>query len=131
MSTRPKILIVSWDRALLQARELILGIYFETATAGKMAEAQLLILSNAFEPIVICDMLSDRDCREIENLIHCQNPRPAAMLLLAPGQKRADAIIGKRLSYQTGPLKLLLQCAELLGCKIKPRQGARSRMAAA
>jgi hypothetical protein len=96
-----------------------------------MAEAQKLILGNAFDLIVFCDTLSDRDCREIENLLDSQDPRPQGIFLVGPGQKRTAAVSGKRLSYQTGPMTLLLQCAELLRCKIGPSHAARSHMAAA
>ena len=114
MSTHSQILIVSRDQMLLQTRRLILGTYFEVESAGRMSEAGYILSRHDFDLIVLCDTLSDAECRQIADMVQGQRPRPALLSLLGPGTKNHDRQVGRKLSLTGGPLQLLKECADLL-----------------
>src|ERR1700676_4679012 len=75
MNALPQILFVGRDRSLLQAHRLILGTYFDVEAAGRVSEACGLISRQDFDVIVMCDTLSEQECRQIADLVRDQSPQ--------------------------------------------------------
>lgn len=119
MNTHSQILVVSRDRMLLQTRQLILGTYFEVQTAGRISEAGSILSKHEFDLIVLCDTLSDPERRQIADMVRDQHPKPTLLSLLGPGTKDHDPAIGRKLSCNGGPLQLLRECADVLGCDLR------------
>lgn len=122
MHTHSQILVVSRDRMLLQTRRLILGTYFEVEGAGRVSEAGSILSEHEFDIIVLCDTLSPAECTQIANMVREQTPHPTLLSLLGPGNKNANIPIGRKLPCGSGPLQLLKECAELLGCDLRGKQ---------
>jgi hypothetical protein len=122
MSTdHSQILVVSRDQMLLQTRRLILGTYFDVQGAGRMSEAGSILSKREFDVIVLCDTLSNEDCKKIADLVHDQKPQPTLLSLLGPGTHE-DRTIGRKLTLKGGPLDLVRECANLLGCDLHNKQ---------
>ena len=119
MNSHSQILVVSRDRMLLQTRRLILGTYFEVAAAGRMSEAGSILSAHDFDLIVLCDTLSDSDCQQIAEMVRGQVPQPTLLSLLGPGARARDRNVGRELSLPGGPLQLLQECANVLGCDLR------------
>jgi len=122
MSTHAQILVVSRDRMLLQTRRLILGTYFDVEAAGRMSEAGSLLAERDFDLIVLCDTLSEAECRQIADMVRDQRPSPTLLSPLGPGTRGHYRGIGRNLALSGGPLQLLRECADVLGCDIRGKQ---------
>lgn len=122
MNHHSDILVVSRDRMLLQTRRLILGTYFQVEAAGRLSEAGMLLSQQDFDLIVLCDTLSDAECLRIAEMVRDQKPRPTLLSLMSPGHGRSDAIVGRKLPCGGGPLRLLKECADVLGFDMRGKQ---------
>jgi DNA-binding NtrC family response regulator len=118
MHSHSQILVVSRDRTLLQIRRLILGTYFEVEAAGRMAEAGMILSKRNFDVIVLCDTLTEADCRQIADLVHDKNPHPTLFSLLGPGNGNKGSPVAMK-AVDGAPLELLKQCAAVLGCDLR------------
>jgi DNA-binding response OmpR family regulator len=114
MHDHSQILVVSHDQLLLQTRRLILGTYFEVESAGRLSEAGMMLSKRDFDVIVLCDTLSESECRQIADLVRNQRPQPTLFALLGPGNHHKNSLAGSR-SVDGAPLELLKECAEVLG----------------
>jgi hypothetical protein len=121
MNTLPQILVVGRDRMLLQAHRLILGTYFDVEAAGRVSEACGLISRQDFDVIVMCDTLSEGECRQIADMVRDQSPQSTLFSLLGPGNRDATSTFGRTIA-DAGPLQLLKECAELLGFDLQGKQ---------
>lgn len=118
MHSHSQILVVSRDQTLLQTRRLILGTYFEVEAAGRMSEAGMILSKRDFDVIVLCDTLTETDCRQIADLVHDQNPHPTLFSLLGPGNMHKGSPVAMK-AVDGAPLELLKECAEVLGCNLR------------
>ncbi|HWE84377.1 MAG TPA: hypothetical protein VG267_05500 [Terracidiphilus sp.] len=114
MNAHSQILLVSRDRMLLQTRKLILGTYFEVASAGRLSEVGSILSQQAFDLIVLCDTLSNDERRQIADMVRNQTPKPTLLSLLGPGNMSDRPAVGRELSCD-GPFQLLKDCADVLG----------------
>lgn len=117
----PQVLMVSRDDILLHTRQLILGAFFEVRTAGRMREAEELISRRRFDLIVLCYTLSEKECRQVLDLIAEQKPRPSVLMLTALGSRPAEPQFVQVTMTEAGPYYLLKKSAELLGVDIKSK----------
>ncbi len=123
MSTNhSQILVVSRDQMLLQTRRLILGTYFDVQGAGRMSEAGSILSKREFDVIVLCDTLSNDECQQIAKMVHDQKPLPTLLSLLGPCADDKDRTVGRKLTLRGGPLDLVRECANLLGCDLHSKQ---------
>lgn len=106
---------------LLQAHRLILGTYFDVEAAGRVSEACGLISRQDFDVIVLCDTLSEGECRQIANVVQDQSPQSALLSLLGPGNRDASSTCGRAIADE-GPMHLLKECAEVLGVDLHGKQ---------
>ena len=113
MQTHSQILVVSRDQMLLQTRRLILGTYFEVEAAGRMSEAGMILSKRDFDVIVLCDTLSDSECRQIADMVRDQTPQPTLFCLLGPANAHTSPTVGRKVAG--APLVLLKECADVLG----------------
>jgi len=109
---------------LLQARRLILGTYFDVESAGRMSEAGSILSKHDFDLIVLCDTLSDQECRQIASMVSDQKPQPTLLSLLGPGTRDHDPPVGRKVALRGGPLQLLQECADALGFDLHDKQRA-------
>lgn len=122
MNPHSQILVVSRDQMLLQTRKLILGTYFEVESAGRMSEAGTALSRHDFDLIVLCDTLTDAECRQIAAMVEGRRPKPTLLSLLGPGNRDHGRQIGRQIALQGGPLQLLKECADVLGCDLRGKQ---------
>jgi hypothetical protein len=115
MKLHKNILVVSKDPLLLQARKLVLGTYFEVATAGRLSEAAAVLANQSFDLVVLCDTLSHYEREELGRLASTSASPPALLCLLGRDLKGADGLVGQPLLCTRGPLELLKACADTLG----------------
>src|SRR6185437_13569950 len=111
MNTHSQILVVSRDQMLLQTRRLILGTYFDVEAAGRISEAGSILANREFDLIVLCDTLSNSECRQILDMVRHQRPQPTLLSILGPGTKGQEREVGRKLPLTGGPLQLLRECA--------------------
>jgi len=121
MHDHSQILVVSRDRLLLQTRRLILGTYFEVEAAGRMSEAGSILSKRDFDVIVLCDTLSESECRQIADLVCDQRPQPRLISLLGPGNRYKSALTGTT-PVTEARLELLKECADVLGFDLHGKQ---------
>ena len=121
MNAHSQILVVSRDQRLLQTRRLILGTYFEVEAAGRISEAGSLISKRDFDLIVLCDTLSEEECRQVADLVRDKDPHPTVFSIRGPGNDSAAVPVGRRVPLGS-PLQLLKECAEVLGRDLRGRQ---------
>jgi hypothetical protein len=121
MNAHPRILLVGRDQMLLQSRRLILGTYFDVDAAGRVSEACMLISKRDFSVIVLCDTLSEAECRQIADHTRDQTPQPTLLSLLGPGNRDASSTFGRTIADE-GPMQLLKVCAEVLGFDLHGKQ---------
>jgi hypothetical protein len=122
MSAHSQILLVSRDQMLLQTRRLILGTYFDVMGAGRLSEAGSILSKRDFDVIVLCDTLSNDECKQIADMVHDQEPGPTLLSLLGPGAGDKDRSVGRMLSLRDGPVALLKECADVLGYDLHSKQ---------
>ena len=118
MHDHSQILVVSRDQSLLQTRRLILGTYFQVEAAGRISEAGRMLSEHEFDIIVLCDTLSEEECRQIADLVRDQNPQPTLFSLLGPGNGQKASLVAKR-AVNGAPLELLKECADALGYNLR------------
>jgi hypothetical protein len=106
---------------LLQAHRLILGTYFDVEAAGRVSEACGLISRQGFDVIVLCDTLSQGECRQIADMVRDQSPESALFSLLGPGNRDTGTTFGRAIPDE-GPMHLLKECAEVLGVDLHAKQ---------
>lgn len=122
MSENSRILVVSRDRMLLQTRSLLLGTYFNVATAGRMSEAGSILSQHDFDLIVLCDTLSDWECERIAEMVNDQEPKPTLLSLVGNRPENQDRPVGRKLALTGGPLQLMRECANALGVDLGGKQ---------
>lgn len=118
MHTHSQILLVGRDPMLLQTRKLILGTYFEVESAGRISEARAILSQHDVDLIVLCDTLSRNERLQIADMVHDKKPQPTLLSLLGPGTRDVNNCIGRKLQNFGGPLQLLRECADVLGCNL-------------
>jgi hypothetical protein len=106
---------------LLQAHRLILGTYFDVEAAGRVSEACGLISKTDFSVIVLCDTLSEGECRQIADMVRNQSPQSTLLSLLGPGNRDASSTFGRAVADES-PVQLLKECAEILGFDLHGKQ---------
>ncbi len=106
---------------LLQTHRLILGTYFDVEAAGRMSEAGSILSKRDFDVIVLCDTLSDGECRQIADLVRDQNPKPTLFSILGPGNKDITMTVGRKVPGGA-PMQLLKECANALGYDLHGKQ---------
>lgn len=119
MQNHSQILVVSRDQMLLQTRRLILGTYFEVEAAGRMSEAGSILSKRDFDLIVLCDTLTDTECKQIADMVSGHKPEPTLLSLQGPGNKGHEPAVGRKLVCGGGPLQLLRECADVLGVSLQ------------
>src|SRR5215469_16233465 len=107
MSAHSQILVVGHDQMLLQTRRLILGTFFEVEAAGRMSEAGSILSKREFDLIILCDTLTDSECRQIADMVEDQRPKPTLLSLLGPGTRGHEREVGRKMSLTGGPLQLV------------------------
>jgi len=117
----PQVLLVSRDAMLLQSRQLILGAFFRTKTAGRAREAQELILTYPFDLIILCYTLTEAECRGIMELADGLERRPQILILTPAGNPPEDLGSCDAVMTEAGPYYLLKKSAELLGLDIRAK----------
>lgn len=121
MQTHSRILVVSRDQTLLQTRRLILGTYFDVEAAGRISEAGSVLSKHDFKLVVLCDTLTPDECHRIEELVREHEPTPTLLSILGPGNGYRTTCSGRRLECRGGPLRLIRECAEILGCQLQTK----------
>jgi hypothetical protein len=119
MHDHAQILVVSRDQLLLQTRRLILGTYFQVESAGRISEAGSILSKHDFDIVVLCDTLSESDCRQIMEMVRNQKPEPTVLSLLGPGNRHSGSSVASKV-VDGAPLQLLKECAEVLGYNLRP-----------
>lgn len=122
MGLRTQILVVGRNPTLLHIRSLILGTYFEVELAGRLSEAAARLSQQQFGLIVLCDTLSDFECRQIAAYAQQCQPRPSLLLLLGPGARSREGLPVCRSARSERPLDLLKECASVLKLHIPGKQ---------
>jgi len=79
-----------------------------------MSEAGSILSKRDFDVIVLCDTLSESECRQIVELVRDQSPKPRLFSLLGPGNRHRIPLTGTK-SVDGAPLELLKECAIVLG----------------
>jgi hypothetical protein len=69
--------------------------------AGRVSEAYTLISRQDFDVIVLCDTLSEVECRQIADLVRDQGPKPTLLSLLGPGNMNAGSAVGANSPAET------------------------------
>ena len=116
-SLHSQILVVSRDPMLLQRHRLILGTYFDVEGAGRLSETGAILSQQSFDLVVLCDTLSLDECLQIAEIVHHRTPQPTLLSLQGPG-RRSNSVVGRTIPWDGGPLRLLRECADVLGCDL-------------
>lgn len=117
MQSHSQILVVSHDPMLLQRHRLILGTYFDVEGAGRLSETAAILSQQSFDLVVLCDTLSQDECLQIAEVEHNRTPQPKVLSLQGPG-RRSSGGVGRSVPWESGPLCLLRECANVLGCDL-------------
>lgn len=122
MSGQKRVLVVSWDRMVLQTRKLMLGAYFEVSAAGRVSEAKTLLAEHPFDLIVLCYTLTNDNCETILKTARLHSPHAKILMVTVPGfgAQRLPANTCF-LPAEEGPFLLVKKSAELLGFEFRSK----------
>ncbi len=116
-----QVLVVSRDAMLLRTRQLILGAFFHVQSAGRIREAEAMLSASAFDLMILCYTLTERECRDLMQLAADQKQRPKILILTPVGLPPAEPGPGDASMSESGPYYLLKKSAELLGVDIRAK----------
>src|SRR6516225_126163 len=111
----PQVLVVSRDAMLLQTRQLILGAFFRVQTAGRIREAEALLVTRTFDLIILCYTLTEAECQEVIRLADELKHRPRILMLTTAGFSPTELGPDDATIIDTGSYCLLKRSAEMLG----------------
>ena len=103
MDTIAKILCVSPDPMLLQARRWILEGYFQVDCAGRVPEAAALIESQSYDLILLCYSLRAEECRQVHKLVRARAPQSRILALTEGRDGCAEAYSDQQIAVAEGP----------------------------
>jgi hypothetical protein len=124
MNSRANVLVVSRDEMLLRTRVMILGAFFTVQGAGRPSEAKMLIDNTAFDLIVLCHSLTNRECEDLVKLAEDRDRRPKVLAMFGSDRSQPKPWANVQLGVDAGPYGLLKKCAEMLGYALKSRAKA-------
>jgi len=117
----PQVLLVSRDAMLLQTRQLILGAFFRTKTAGRVRDAEELISTYTFDLVILCYTLTEMECQRVIDFAAEQKRQPRILILTPAGYPPPDSARVDAVMTEAGPYYLLKKSAELLGVDIRAK----------
>jgi hypothetical protein len=117
----PQVLVVSRDAMLLQTRQLILGAFFRVQTAGRIREAEALLVTRAFDLVILCYTLTEAECREVIQLADELKHRPRILMLTRAGFSSPEPGPDDATMSESGSYFLLKRSAEMLGVDIRAK----------
>jgi hypothetical protein len=117
----PQVLVVSRDAMLLQTRQLILGAFFRTLSAGRLREVEALLSTNRVDLIILCYTLAEEECRHVIDLAMEQKTPPRILRLTPAGFSSHEDLPSDSVLAEAGPYYLLKRSAELLGVDIQAK----------
>ncbi len=117
-----QVLVVSHDQMLLHTRQLILGAFFEVQGAGRIREAEALLVTRSFDLIILCYTLSASECQHVVEMVADLKPSPRILILNPAGSPPEGPLLKQAVMLtEAGPYFLLKKTAEMLGVDIKSK----------
>jgi hypothetical protein len=126
MNRQPHVLLVCTNPALMQARKVVLGTYFEVRTAARVSDAADILSGGEMDLMVLCETLSDFERSEMARIAGEMRSRALQLSLLQPEADHQEAVVDRPGTLTRGPLQLLKQCADTLGVILSSQHRTRA-----
>jgi hypothetical protein len=122
MNRQPHVLLVCTNPALMQARKVVLGTYFDVRTAARVSDAAHILSEGDIDLIVLCETLSDSERSELALIAGEMRSRALKLALRRPEADHQEAVVEQPVAFTREPLQLLKECADTLGVILSPNQ---------